>query len=87
MQFPEKYEIPEEKNPENNEYKIGGPSMYVVGSGLGFRDTPLSLFKRGSKFRLYGESILKKYDYDPNKYTLIYHIEPEWLHYFTLSKR
>ena len=48
---------------------------------------PLSLFKRGSEFRVYGESILKQYNYDPNKYTLIYHIEPEWLHYFTLSKR
>jgi hypothetical protein len=61
--------------------------MYVVGSGLGYRDTPLSLFKRGSDFRLYGESILKQYDYDINEYTLIYHMELEWLHYFTLSKR
>lgn len=87
MQFPEKYEIPIEKYPENLEYKMGGPSMYVMRSGLRFRDTPLSQFKRGSKFRTYGESILKEYNYDPNEYTLIYHIEPEWVHYFTISKR
>tara|TARA_Y100000991_G_C21710608_1_gene237742 strand:- start:170 stop:433 length:264 start_codon:yes stop_codon:yes gene_type:complete len=87
MTFPEKYEIPIDKYPKNSEYKMGGPSMYVVKGGLGFRDTPLSQFKRESIFRLYGETILKDHNYDIEKYTLIYHTEPEWSNYFTLSKR
>jgi hypothetical protein len=87
MTFPEKIEIPREKNPKDIEYKLGGPSLDFKGSGIAYKDMPLSQFKRGSEFRLYGESILKKYNYDPNEYTLIFHIEPEWLNYFTLSKR
>ncbi len=87
MNFNEKIEIPVNKYPENDEYKTGGPAMYISGNGLRCRELPLSQFKKNSKFRIYGENILKQYNYDPNEYTLILHHEPEWFNYFTLAKR
>ena len=86
MNFPDKLQINIENYPENKDFKIGCHPMCVKGSGLSFLDLPLSQFKRDSKFRKFGESILKEYSLDPKKYTLIYNIEPEWSNYFTLEK-
>lgn len=84
--FPEKYELKIEEYPKNKEYKMGGPSWIVKYDNFIVRPEPLSSFKRDSKFRLFGLSLLKKYDLDPNKYTLIFNNEPEWYSYFTLTK-
>tara|TARA_X000000950_G_scaffold288528_1_gene405761 strand:- start:2654 stop:2920 length:267 start_codon:yes stop_codon:yes gene_type:complete len=86
MNFPEKLEIPFEKYPKDEEYKIGCNIMYYNKKGLSFKSVPLSQFKRNSAFRLYGESIIKDYNYDLSKYTLMYNIENEWYNYFTLVK-
>ena len=86
MIFPEKIEIPLNKYPKNEEYKIGHHSMYYNKKGISFKNIPLSQFKKNSNFRLYGESILKDFNIDKNKYTLIYNYEPEWFNYFTLAK-
>lgn len=86
MTFPDKIEIPFDKYPKNDEYKIGHHAMNYNKKGITFKNIPLSQFKRNSNFRLYGESILKKYNYDINKFTLIYNYEPEWFNYFTLTK-
>ena len=86
MIFPEKIEIPFNKYPKNEEYKIEHHPMHYNLKGLVFNNIPLTQFKKNSNFRLYGESILKSYNYDINKFTLIYNYEPEWLNYFTLAK-
>ena len=84
--FPEKYELKIEEYPENKDYKMGGPSWTVESNSFTVRPEPLSSFIRGSKFRLFGMNLLKKYNLDPNKYTLIYNTSPEWYSYFTLAK-
>tara|TARA_B100000902_G_C27286323_1_gene904611 strand:+ start:1237 stop:1500 length:264 start_codon:yes stop_codon:yes gene_type:complete len=84
--FPEKYELKIEEYPKNEEYKMGGPSWIVQTSNFIVRPEPLSSFKRDSKFRLFGNNLLKKFNIDSNCYTLIYNNEPEWFSYFTLSK-
>jgi hypothetical protein len=84
--FPEKLELKIEEHPKKEDYKSGGPAWIVGYSHFMIRPEPLSSFKRDSKFRLFAIDILKKYNLDPNSYTLIYNTEPEWLSYFTLSK-
>ena len=41
--FPEKYELKIEEYPENEEYKMGGPSWIVKYSNFIVRPEPLSL--------------------------------------------
>ncbi len=84
--FPEKLELQIEEYPKNEDYKSGEPAWIVQYGNFIIRPEPLSSFKRNSKFRLFGLNILKKYNLDPNDYTLIYNRELEWLSYLSLSK-
>ena len=84
--FPNKIELTRDKYPAKEDFKSGGPASIVENSSYIIRPEPLSSFKRGSKFRLFGESILNLYDLDFSKYTLIFNSHPEWYSYFTLSK-
>lgn len=86
--FPEKLFLNKNQIPKNNEYKANEPSYTSsYKSGYQIRDEPLSAFKKDSKYRLFGEQLLKDYNYDKNEYTLFLHLDFEWLPFLYIQKK
>lgn len=86
----ESIEIPNDILPKNEDYKRGHCLYKLQGyiqSKYVMYDEPLDGFKEESKIYNFGISIMRKFNLNPNEWTLLYHNDAEWLSHFKLIKK
>ena len=86
MEEIERIQITQDQSPKDDDYLLGGPSWHYRNGRIVIRDEPLFLFKKDSKFRIWAENILKKYNlYDTH--TLMFVTDLNWYNKFAVIKK
>ena len=82
-------EIPIKILPKNEDYKRGHCLYKLEGymqTKYVIYDEPLDGFNENSDIYKFGKNIMKKFNIDPDQYTLVYCNNVDWLSYFQLKE-